>query len=155
MPTDVRPQTRPALVIVLVLTAVVGLCYIGYSVLHPHGVSGGAVASVRGDGIRIVETAQDTNPTNEWTNTYLLIEADGADPVERVASALAANGWIVRREGAAPGLVLRADRKDAGLTLVTYTEFQSASQDVPKVVSAFEHKGTAKSNVFVAILMPY
>lgn len=155
MTAEVRSHRRLLLALVLVLAVVAGLGYFAYSALYPHGVSDGVVASVRGDGIRIVETVQDTNPTDEWTNTYLLIEVNGADPVARLGSTLAANGWTVRRDGAAQGLVLAADRTEAGLTVVTFADFQTDGRDVPKALSAFERKSAGTQDLFVAILMPY
>jgi hypothetical protein len=133
----------------------VGLGFLGCQALKGPTVPSAVVQSVRGDGIRIVDVEEASNTgSGEWTNTSLLIEVDGPDPVARLGSALAANGWTVYG-GATQGPVLSADRKEARLTLITFAELQNDRLEVPKVLNAFERKGAGKGNLFVAVLMPY
>jgi hypothetical protein len=125
-----------------------------YRFLYPPGVPDRVVESVRGDGIRVVATGEDTSPSNDWTVTYLLIEADGPEPVARLRSGLAAHGWSVLSEGVPPDVVLLARRKEARLSMVTFADFHDSGREIPKVLKEFERRAEGREGLLVAVIVP-
>lgn len=154
MTTEARSEARSWMAVVFVLAPAVGIGLLCWNSFIGPTVPDAVVRSVRGEGIRIVDVEEAYNTgSGDWTNTYLLIEVDGADPVARLESALTANGWTVN---VTEGMLPSAYRAEAGLALLEFAVFQRDSgRAVPQVLRAFEREAVGQGHLFVAVLMPY
>jgi hypothetical protein len=111
--------------------------------------------SVSGEGVRIVARETDTNPTEEWIYTFLLLEVtEPGQRLEIVAEALRTNGWEVR-ESPGPNVLLVAIKPSvADLTLVALETFLEPSPitSVQRRFAGFPQD--SDKGYFVALIMP-
>ncbi|MER7738436.1 hypothetical protein ABTX34_08945 [Streptomyces sp. NPDC096538] len=122
------------------------------------GVPYSVVKSVASDDVHIVARGHDSNPSNDWEDSYALLKVSpGGDPVGDIESALRSAGWKTSAGGAAPLLLSgdkSADKAKYGVTVLNYEDFECL--DRPQVCDGFKNaaKGHEES-LFVATFMPY
>jgi hypothetical protein len=120
------------------------------SALSTPSVPGGAVDSVVGGSVNELTRYSETNPTDEWTHTYVLLDVtNGGAALEVVVKNLEDANWSVRRQGDDR---FYAIRDDAIVFMSPYDPSGPMSAGVRRTFAAYE--GAARGTLIVADFAP-
>lgn len=163
MNTSVSSSRRAVLASVLVaVVLVLGGC----GRLSLPRVPEDAIQAVEGPGVTIAETAEESNPTEQWIYTYLLLEVVGEPPhVDLVEAALVDNGWRVeefrpdpRQQVEESSILLIAQRPaedpTADLTLDPLDDYLAGGSSSIAIEAFSAIERDPKASYYVAILAP-
>ena len=144
-----RPRTVSLAVLALLLLVV------GCSWRNLPSVSDSVIDRVRGENVRIVAEESDTNPTEEWIYTYLLLEVDAPERhLDVVSETLTRNGWQTRESAAQNIQLVALIPAEADLTLITLDSFLKPIASSPVAAKFADVQRDVDKAYFVAIIMP-